>query len=38
MVCALSSGGFLRGQVKRLGRLFIAVIFVAELRNTVGLC
>src|SRR5277367_1027196 len=36
LVCALSGGGFLRGQVQRLGRLFIAVIFVAELRNTVG--
>ena len=36
LVCALSGGGLLGGQVLRLGRLFIAVIFVAELRSTVG--
>src|ERR1700686_1727268 len=36
LVCALSGGGFLRGQVQRLGRLFIAVIFVPERRSTVG--
>ena len=36
LVCALSGGGLLGGQVLRLGRLFIAVIFVAELRGTVG--
>src|ERR1700693_1293296 len=36
LVCVLSGGGFLRGQVQRLRRLFIAVIFVAERRSTVG--
>src|SRR5260370_1299954 len=36
LVCALSGGGLLGGQVLRLGRFFIGVIFVAELRNTVG--
>ena len=36
LVCVLSGGGLLGGQVLRLGRIFIGVIFVAELRNTVG--
>src|ERR1700747_2305354 len=36
LVCALSGGGLLGGQVLRLGPFFIGVIFVAELRNTVG--
>ena len=36
LVCALSGGGFLRGQVQRLGRLFIAVIFVPERRSAIG--
>src|SRR5580692_5914786 len=36
LVCALSGGGLFGGQVLRLGRFFIGVIFVAELRNTVG--
>ena len=36
LVCALSGGGLLGGQVLRLGRFFIGVIFVAELRDTVG--
>jgi hypothetical protein len=35
LVCVLSGGGLLGGQVLRLGRIFIGVIFVAELRNTV---
>src|SRR3984893_2141311 len=36
LVCALSGGGLLGGQVQRLRRLFIAVIFVAKRRSTVG--
>ena len=36
LVCALSGGGLLRGQVQRLGRLFIAVIFVPERRSAIG--
>src|ERR1700688_4934250 len=36
LVCAISGGGLLGVQVLRLGRFFIGVIFVAELRNTVG--
>src|ERR1700686_5089393 len=35
LVGALSRGGLLTGEVQRLGRLFITVIFVAELRGTV---
>ena len=35
-MCALWRRALLGGQVLRLGRLFIAVIFVAELRSTVG--
>src|SRR3984957_7805394 len=37
LVCALSGGGLLRGQVQRLGRLFIAVICVPEGRSPIGL-
>src|SRR3984893_11261255 len=36
LVGALSRGGLLTGEVQRLGRLFITVIFVAELRRTVA--
>src|ERR1700730_13250156 len=36
LVCTLSGGGLLGGQVLWLGRLFIGVIFVAERRSTVG--
>src|ERR1700731_694394 len=36
LVGALSRGGLLTRQVQRLGRLFITVIFVAELRGTVA--
>src|ERR1700730_6164197 len=36
LVGALSRGGLLTGEVQRLGRLFITVIFVAELRGTVA--
>src|SRR3984893_16963035 len=36
LVGALSRGGLLTGEVQRLGRLLIAVIFVAERRGTVA--
>src|SRR3984957_7517689 len=36
LVCALSGGGLPRGQMQRLGRLFIAVIFVPERRSAIG--
>src|SRR6202011_3984433 len=36
LVGALSRGGLLTGEMQRLGRLFITVIFVAELRGTVA--
>src|SRR6202030_614755 len=36
LVGALSRGGLLTCEVQRLGRLFITVIFVAELRRTIG--
>src|SRR6202040_611583 len=36
LIGALSRGGLLSGEVQRLGRLFITVIFVAELRGTVA--
>src|ERR1700722_16203079 len=36
LVGALSGGGLLRGQMQRLGRLFIAVIFVPERRSAIG--
>src|ERR1700736_499844 len=36
LVGALSRGGLLTGEVQRLGRLFIAVVFVAELRSTIS--
>src|SRR6202045_55562 len=36
LVGALSRGGLLTGEVQRLGRLFITVILVAELRRTVA--
>src|ERR1700686_2351364 len=36
LVGALSRGGLLTGEVQGLGRLFIPVIFVAELRGAVG--
>src|ERR1700732_2272828 len=36
LVGALSRGGLLTGEVQRLGRLFITVIFVSERRGTVA--
>src|ERR1035438_9545605 len=36
LVGALSGGALLRGEVLRLGRLFIAIVFVAELRGTIS--
>src|ERR1700729_312909 len=36
VVGALSGGGLFRGQVQRLGWLFIAVIFVPERRSAIG--
>src|ERR1700686_832019 len=36
LVRALSRGGLLTGEVQRLGRHFITVVFVAELRGTVA--
>ena len=36
VVNALSLGGLLGRQIRRLRRLLVAVIFVAELRGTVG--